>query len=402
MNEDLDEYGEISADPGAMEAAVFHSSKASPAILKHAILDKYLYPFAGKTGLLSAGGRVAFVDGYAGPGRYDDGSEGSGALVLRQAKEIAKIRTGRELVVHLVERDRPTFERLRVVTAAEGVGVDCTLHQAAFQDVSAAICESVRGLPALFYLDPCGLLVTLPEVVSLMNRPKGDAAPTELLLNFSATSLRRIAGHLTSANGIEATLRRMDDVCGGAWWRQTWRDHLPDRVAAEEAVVSGYMGRLAQAIHGAAWAVDVRRRPGLLPLYYLVFVTQHVDGFKVFGEASSKALEEWRRSLARIDADGSLMSIDGAWETEFEEAEKRLSEAWIHAIYLNLGRIIAEGHPFTVMDKYDEVYGEHVGEARQMHVRAAWSRAFDAGLVSNSPRGVKDVLGATIRPTRPS
>lgn len=57
-------------------------------MLKHAVIDQYATPFASKTGSTSAGARVAFIDGYAGPGRYDDGAEGSGAMLLRKAHEL--------------------------------------------------------------------------------------------------------------------------------------------------------------------------------------------------------------------------------------------------------------------------------------------------------------------------
>ncbi|WP_156996522.1 hypothetical protein [Knoellia aerolata] len=47
----------------------FHKTKKSAAVLKHAILDQYATPFASKTGSTSIAHRVAFIDGYAGPGR---------------------------------------------------------------------------------------------------------------------------------------------------------------------------------------------------------------------------------------------------------------------------------------------------------------------------------------------
>jgi hypothetical protein len=41
------------------------------------------------TGSTSLDHCVAFIDGYAGPGRYEDGEEGPGAMLLRKAKEMA-------------------------------------------------------------------------------------------------------------------------------------------------------------------------------------------------------------------------------------------------------------------------------------------------------------------------
>ena len=67
----------------------FHKTKKSAAVLKHAIIDQYATPFASKTGTTSLDHRVAFIDGYAGPGRYEDGEEWPGAMLLRKAEELA-------------------------------------------------------------------------------------------------------------------------------------------------------------------------------------------------------------------------------------------------------------------------------------------------------------------------
>lgn len=68
--------------------ADFFESKKSAAILKHAILSRYLVQFTAKTGSRSPQGRVAFVDGHAGEGRYEDGEPGSPALAIKTAKDL--------------------------------------------------------------------------------------------------------------------------------------------------------------------------------------------------------------------------------------------------------------------------------------------------------------------------
>jgi three-Cys-motif partner protein len=81
----------------------FHKTKKSAAVLKHAIINQYATPFASKTGSTSLNNRVAFIDGYAGPGRYENGAEGSGAMLLRKAKELAKL--PRQVECYFVEED---------------------------------------------------------------------------------------------------------------------------------------------------------------------------------------------------------------------------------------------------------------------------------------------------------
>lgn len=100
------------------DASKFHKSKKSAAVLKHAIIDSYATPFASKTGSTSKNNRVAFIDGYAGPGRYADGAEGSGAILLRKAKELAVMRSPRRVECHFVEDDPVLVARLREVAEA--------------------------------------------------------------------------------------------------------------------------------------------------------------------------------------------------------------------------------------------------------------------------------------------
>jgi len=80
---------------------------------KHDILARYLdgwYPI-----LSSWNGRVVFLDGFAGRGRYNDGSEGSPLIALRHLldhRNFPQMRN-REFVFYFVEADRNNAEALQ-------------------------------------------------------------------------------------------------------------------------------------------------------------------------------------------------------------------------------------------------------------------------------------------------
>lgn len=268
----------------------FHKTKKSAAVLKHAIIDQYATPFASKTGSRSIDNRVAFIDGYAGPGRYDDGEEGSGAMLLRKAHELARF--PRKLELHFVEQDPDTVAQLRKVVEAEGADVTTTITDGDISRHLPALLDAAKGIPVFVYLDPCGLIIPMDEVARIFDRAGGLGAPaTEVLINLSA-SLRRFAGILTSTRPVEGSLQRIDEVCGGDWWRAAWLSKLPDKDAAEAAVVAGYAERLRERAGGVGtWTIDVRPRADLKPLYYLVFATRHIDGMLTFGESASLGLD---------------------------------------------------------------------------------------------------------------
>jgi hypothetical protein len=164
----------------------FHETKKSAAVLKHGIIDAYASPFAGKTGKWAADNRVAFIDGYAGPGRYGDAEEGSGAMLLRKAHELAGL--PRNLELHFVEADPATVAKLRDVVAKEGAGVTVTVTDDDISAVLPDLLDEAAGIPLFVYLDPCGLVIPFDEVVQISpNDLAGCAHPRP---RYSSTSRR--------------------------------------------------------------------------------------------------------------------------------------------------------------------------------------------------------------------
>ncbi|MDX2709723.1 hypothetical protein PV350_44020, partial [Streptomyces sp. PA03-6a] len=63
----------------------YWQGKALPSVFKHELLGRYIPPFGGMTGTQSRDGRVVYLDGYAGEGRYENGEPGSAEIALRVA-----------------------------------------------------------------------------------------------------------------------------------------------------------------------------------------------------------------------------------------------------------------------------------------------------------------------------
>lgn len=387
---------------GGPRVTAFHQTKKSAAVLKHAIIDQYTSPFASKTGKWSPGNRVAFIDGYTGPGRYDDRAEGSGAMLLRKAHELAAMASPRQVELHFVEDDPDTVAKLRQVIAAESKGLEPqpTVTDGDISNELPGLLQACAGIPLFVYLDPCGLIIPMDEVVTIFDRPSGYGAPaTEVLINLTA-HLRRFAGMLTSDNPVEASLKRMDEVCGGAWWRQTWLDKLPDKEAAEAVVVDGYADKLRERGKGVGtWTIEIKPRADLKPLYYLVFATRHIDGLLYFGESASLGLKAWRRYHAELAATDDLFGAKEDWEARWKEDEARLDAQWVDTLAKRLTAELAKGQPFTIISRANEILGKDLaGVVRSTHMRAAIKKVLEAGKTSTDPKGVKDMLTLELKP----
>ena len=325
-------------------------------------------------------------------------------MLLKTAHDLAAMNSPRKAELHFVEEDSATAAKLRNVVADEGVGLTVTVSDGDISTHLPTLLDAVTGIPLFAYLDPCGLIIPMDEVVSIFDRP-GGKAPTEVLINLTA-HLRRFGGMLTSDNPIEASLKRIDEVCGGNWWRQVWLDKClnkqaseDEKKAAEQAVVEGYAQHLTERLGSAGtWVIDVRPRADLKPVYYLVFATRHIGGMLAFGESASLGLQEWRKYHAMIEADGTLFS-DGDWEAVWKADEARVKVQWVDTLADRLTTELAKGEAFRIIEKAEEVLGEDLmGVVRTLHIRAAIKKVRSAGKTSTDPTGKNDLLSLLIKP----
>jgi three-Cys-motif partner protein len=378
---------------GSGDGGFFDEIQAA-AVLKHGILSRYLHVYATKTGTHSPGKTVVYFDGYAGPGRYEDGRAGSPLIAARVARKVASQRNPRTLKLFLVEKDRAAADRLRHVMATEGdvLGIGATIHGGEAAEFLDPLLAECYGLPLFGLLDPYGRGLPPQSLVRLMNRSRDRQGrpQTELLLNFSDPMVRRTGGLLTSQNQQmhdQVTLARMDQVCGGDWWRKAYTV-AGSNTAGVQAVVSGYCQRLEQATKSKAWSVPVRNRAHQEPRYYLIFLSRHPDGLWEFGEAVSGGAEDWRKFVNA--------AVFGEGDTLFD-SEALLSEIWISTIAANITRLITEeAAPFVVRDRYEAVMGDALGLAREKHIRAAVKRLYADGRTASNGIGKIDAM--TIKP----
>lgn len=384
----------------------FHKRKQSAAVLKHSVLNSYVTPFVSKTGSTSIDNRVAVIDGYAGPGRYEDGEEGSGAMLLRKANELAAMK--RALECHFVEDNTETASQLRAVARVEGNGTTYTITDGNISASLPKLLDKVKDIPLFVYLDPCGLPIPLEEVARIFDRPSGPGAPaSEVLINLTA-GLRRFAGMLYSDKAISNSLGRLDSAFGGDWWRDVWLKHCPtkegspdQKLSAELAVVEGYAERLRKKAGGAGtWIIDVKPRADLKPVYYLVFATRHLDGMIAFGEATSLGLERWRKYNAEISAEDTLFGEAVAWEEIWKADERKLKDQWVETLTARLTTELAKGQSFRIIERAEEILGtDLVGVVRSTHLRAAVKEVLKAGKTVTNPKGVNDLYRLLLIPS---
>ena len=166
---------------------------------KHDILQRYLnawFPIMARYASLSGGERLVYIDGFAGPGEYDDGENGSPVIVLNtllQHSLWSSILSKLNHTLLFIELDSKRADHLehQLAGIAKPANVRWQVVKGAFEPVLTALLDSLQATggtlaPAFVFIDPFG--------------PEG----------FPMKLVRRILGHQRSEVLITLNLRRLN------------------------------------------------------------------------------------------------------------------------------------------------------------------------------------------------
>lgn len=396
----------------------FFQRKQSAAVLKHGILTRYPPVFATMTGSTSTAGRVVYLDGYAGPGRYDPeagesvGAPGSPLLAVQNARTVAQ--WSRDLHCVFIERNPRYADNLRQVLSQEAPPtLKYDILDGDVEDRLDDALSIASDAPLLAFLDPFGTALPYRQMVNRLMR-RGVRLKTEVLLNLNLEMVWRIGGFLTgedadeerTKSGRSATLERVDEFLGGAWWRDTFRQARisgqPGSAAtAAQRVASEFCERVRSATGFSSFAVPIRRRPTHPPLFLMILFYRHPAAPYQFNGAVSGANAEWREHFRRIDlADelakqqeqpdlfGEDFTVEMS-EKDAEAAEQRLDQTWTTAIAGHIRTLLVKEAAISIESRFADIYGNTLGLAREKHLRAAWDQLADEGLVYPRQKSAK-------------
>ena len=319
----------------------FFKEQQGAAVIKHGILRRYLPIFTRKTGSTAPGARVVYLDGYAGPGAYDDGTPGSPILAAATAEMLQETRRLRCLYV---ERSRIYCDRLNSELAKHSH--DFRVLHGSIEDRLDECLVEARGSPLLAFFDPFGLGLPFRDLVDkVLSRPRWPA--TEVLLNFSFPGLQRNAGKVDPERS-----GWMDDKLGGSGWWPLWEGDAADR---ETQVAAWFVDRIRQAA-GEAWSnwmVPVTKRLGGPPVYCLILLTRHPDGMWHFYDCIAGGMEDFREFCL-----GGQLELGG-------------DDLWVPEIKRNVTQLLEKEGAFDLANRLADVLGSGLGRARTRCIRQA-------------------------------
>jgi len=330
--------------------------------MKHTLLRNYISLFVGKLG--STHDVVYYLDGYAGPGVYADGTAGSPKLAIEIAELVEDIR---DLKCVFVEKNAANVAALEALVASELP--DGIVFSGALEDHLDTIIEMSDSHPLLAFIDPFGLGLTFEQLKRLGNRTNSK---TDIIMNVSLSALRRVGGQLTSVGGNptylkarETNLARMDQFLGGDWWRAIWEEAKATGASNGAQQIASEYAKRCSSIRGGYFIAAAKDRWDGPPAYLLLLLAGHNDAFWNFNEYLSIAHDRLRKE----DPQDQLLDV---------------ADDFPRVLTTNLTGLLDSRESVVLGESMIEVYGELLGMARGTHLRCVIKKLCRDGKLTTS------------------
>jgi three-Cys-motif partner protein len=291
-----------------MMSSNFFQNKKPWSPYKDMILAYYLTPYLPK--VCSLGKPVVVVDCFAGPGRFEDGTDGSPLIIAKAVRKIAE--KGKAVSALFIEEKRKYFQQLKE-SVKDYQDVCRTVH-GSFEDSAKEIADMGRNNTVFVYIDPYGIKSLCFDTLAGIYANIAKGSSVEVLLNFNASSLIRnglAALKCRQQDDKEEELDRtmtpadIDTIAGGDYWRGivTRENPFPDK---EGQCVSEYM-RLMKRYFDEVCSYGIKEKyEHAIPKYRLLFGSRHEDAFILMNDAICNARD---RFLGKQRVDGYLFDM---------------------------------------------------------------------------------------------
>lgn len=245
---------------------------------KHSILRRYLEAWFPK---LAWTGRVVFIDGFAGPGEYKGGEEGSPLIALKAAIEHQHNLSNCELWYIFIEQDKKRFEHLDGLLSRTELPnhVHWRATHAEFSDEFGGILDQLEEkgsnlAPAFIMLDPFGWNGMPYSIIERAAKyPR-----VEFLISFMYESIARWRNHPDHEETFDA-------LFGCQEWRHA--DELSSPDERKEYLVNLYQQQLQRAGMRYVRRFEMIDEGGRTE-YFLIYATKSLDGLRAMKAAMWK------------------------------------------------------------------------------------------------------------------
>jgi len=280
---------------------------------KDLILSYYLKPYLTKVNRLRR--PILLVDGFAGRGRFRDGSMGSPLIMATKAKEA--VASGATITQLCIEADPQLFVELQRATGGFTF-VEC--QNRTFLEALPDIERLASRFTVFLYVDPYAVKgLEWAAMDSVFRHLRTSLSSIELLLNFNGEAFARRARSSLAikppepdetdgdetldgpAKDDETPAGQLDQIVGGDWWRELLRSKA---TFADEVRLlgTGLCDRLRERF------AEVYEHPikehwrHKVPKYSLIFASRSPDATRLMNNAIVRSTELWARDTEPVES----------------------------------------------------------------------------------------------------
>jgi three-Cys-motif partner protein len=259
-------------------------------LIKHLLLRRYLNAWLPIMATYT--GRMTFIDGFAGPGRYSGGEDGSPIIALKALLDHPHFKTPRphrEIVFLFIEEDIARANALTAEIAELRAGrtvpdwVKVHVEHGAFATVMQNLLDKLetgsrRLAPTFLFVDPFGFGgVPMRLIGRILNNPS-----CECLVTFMYEPVNRFLGHPD-----EAVQANFDELFGTTEWRTLVDEMNP--VQRRMKTVTLYRKQLMDVAQVPYVRAFEMINEGNRTEYFLYFGTKNLKGFSKMKESMWRA-----------------------------------------------------------------------------------------------------------------
>lgn len=300
---------------------------------KHIILRRYLDAWLPI--MATWNNRIVVIDGFAGPGRYTGGEEGSPLIALRALLDhphLQPLRPGLEVRFYFVEErgdrsqvlDQEIARFRQQYPIPDGVHIEVANREFApyLNEVLVRLEQAGKKMaPTFGFIDPFGFSGIPMDLIARLSRHPSS----EVLVSFMLESINRWAWH-----GDPKIEEHLDELFGTREWRALAREADGDR--RRQGLVELYRRRLIEKA-GFEFVINFEMiDQGNRTEYFLYFATKSLKGLSVMKQAMWRADPVGGQLFSdRLASDQQLVLVSVAAPVPLRDLLQRQfrSEGWV-------------------------------------------------------------------------
>ncbi|HVO67220.1 MAG TPA: three-Cys-motif partner protein TcmP [Syntrophales bacterium] len=294
----------------------FFKNKREWSEYKDLILSYYLTPYLPK--VCSLGRSVVVIDCFAGPGRFEDGKDGSPLIIAKAVSVLA--RKNKSVSARFIEERKKYYRKLEANILE--FNDFCEAKPGTFESSVAEIGRLAKNNTVFVYIDPYGIKSLKFSLLASIYRYIQQGSSVEVLLNFNSPSfvrnglaslkvesLKKMEYDMNDEelSDIDRTMQPedIDEIAGGDYWRAIVRADLSFQ-EKEKMCVNKYMEEMARYFNGVCSYPIKEKYSHAVPKYRLIFGSRHPDALILMNDAVCTARDDF---LMTEVVDGFLFDL---------------------------------------------------------------------------------------------